>query len=265
MRHLIRAFSWFWLLGGLFLLGACRESPDVTSPAARAEAARQAWLANDFPAAETAYQDYLQRFPDGLDRVEAWKRLADIAFAVKGQPGPAVTLLETALLEKRLTATQFFDLADTAMDTALLARQYAKVIGFGGLMLERPDVPPALLPTISLRREQAFLALGSPTEALATLRQCRQHLGDAARAAPCTLALGLLLAKDDIKEAVPLFLALYDDPNVASTLRARAGFALGEAAETDHDPARARYWYEAIKDSFPNPKVVRKKLDLLKK
>lgn len=265
MRGLISVLSWCWLLGGLFLLGACQEAPDVTSPAARIDAARQAWLANDFPAAETTYQDYLQRFPDGPDRVEAWKRLADIAFAVRGQPAPAVTLLETALLEKHLSTAQFFDLADTAMDTAMRARQYAKVIGFAELILESPDVPQPLVPTVFLRRKHALLALGRADEAAASLRQCQVRLGDAARAAPCTLALGLLLAKDDPKEAVPLFLALYDDPSVALDLRARAGFALGEAAEADHDPARARYWYEAVKDSFPNLKVVSKKLDLLKK
>lgn len=265
MRRLIPFLCWLWLCGGLSLLAACQEPKDATTPVSVINEARQAWLDNDFSTAESCYQQYLQHYPEGSDRVEAWKRLADIAYAVRGQAGPAVALLETALLEKKLTAIGFLELSSMAMETAMRARQYDKAIFFAQNVLERTDLPPVVLPPVYLQLHKNYLSLDDLPDARETLRQCRTRLADDVLAAPCTYHLGLLLLKDDKPDGTTLLLSVYTNPAVPPSLRAEAGFALGEAAEAEHENAKARYWYQAVKESFPNPKVILKKLELLKK
>lgn len=266
MRRLIPRLPGLCLLGLMLFLAACQEpKKDAATPVSVVNEARQAWLVNDFATAESRYQAYLQQFPDGPDRLESWKRLADIAFAVRGQAAPAVTLLESALLERNLRPFDVLVLTTLAMETAMSGQQYDKVAAFAQKLLARPDLPGHLVPVVSLRLSRARLSLGDPKAAETTLRQCRDRLSNAGEAAPCSLRLGLLLEKRGDKEGLAVLQALYETPDAAPELRAQAGFALGEAAEAARDTAKARSWYEAVQETFPNPKVVKKRLKLLHK
>jgi tetratricopeptide (TPR) repeat protein len=249
----------------LACLQACDSSQDARVEAAHLAEARQAWLAGDFNEAEAGYQAYLQRFPDGPGRVESWKRLADIAYVVRGQPAKAVTLLETALLEKKLDETSFLELSSMAIEASQRARQNDKTVFFSRNVLEQPNIPPSASLPVFLSLAQAQLGLGDVQSALDTLRECRQKIQVPALSAPCSFQLAKLVSPTDSGVAQTIFLSLYNDVTVDTILRAQAGFALGEAAEMRHNSALAKFWYEAIQNTYPNPKVIVNKLQLLLK
>jgi tetratricopeptide (TPR) repeat protein len=252
-------------LVGLLLVQGCGSRPESDTAGQVLAEARQAWLAGDFPQAEADYQRYLQAFPQGADRLEAWKRLADIAYAVRGQAAAALTLLEAGLLEKGIDEARFFELAGLAVETAMASRQYAKAAALARELLARDGAPSALVVQATVALEQALDAQGDGRGAREALEQCRTRLGDDIASAPCSLRLGLLLSGQESKEAQAIFQGLYDNGAVEARIRAQAGFALGEAAEARQDKATARTWYEAVKNSYPNPMVIAKKLELLGK
>ena len=58
--------------------------------------------------------------------------------------------------------------------------------------------------------------------------------------------------------------AVYENGTIDASFRATAGFALGEEAETRHDRNAAQTWYAAVREIYPNPAVIEKKLEYLR-
>jgi len=253
------------LLAALVVGQGC--SPDAADDpaAARLAAARTAWLAGDYARAETAYQGYLKDFPQASGRLEAWRRLADIARNVRGNPGEAAGILEAALLEFYKNDTVKDDLAAAAAETWLQAHEPARAVEHLRGLVAETRLPPERRVRASLQLARALRRLHEPQAAMAVLRQCRASGLSPAAVAPCSLRLaGLLLETNTPDEARALWRAVYEDGTVDAALRASAGFSLGEEAEARHDRTAARTWYEAVRKIYPNPAVIAKKLDYLR-
>jgi hypothetical protein len=258
----------FYLVVSCFLIllcVGCGSDTKQNQPLQTLFAARQAWLKNDFNKSEILYQKYLQNFPEDGNRIEAWKRLADIAFSVHGSAAQAVNILEVALLEKGIDALQFYELSLQAINLSILSHQYEKCIAFSSHLLNKAALSPKQLVHVYLKIEQSYSGLGDFAHSINTLNECLHSVSDRVASSPCTLRLASLLSKADTLKAISLLLEIYNNLEISSVLRAEAAFTLGEIAESKHDIPTAKFWFSSIVDIYPNTKVVQKKLELLKK
>jgi tetratricopeptide (TPR) repeat protein len=257
------------LVIGLALLvvgQACSGSSGQASPQTRLELARKAFLAGDYARAEEGYQQYLQAVKTGPGRVEAWLRLIDIARLIWGNPASAATLLDAAMLEVAPEDPAMSDLLAAAVDVALQTGNGVKALGYLDLLAARKDLSSSRRVWLALNREKAFTLRHDLPGARQVLDACRQADTPAAVTAPCSLRLAALLSDSGQAEpAQAIWRALMEDGTIDAKYRAQAGFFLAEAAEARHDKDAARRFYEAIKDTYPNPLVVKRKLEYLEK
>jgi len=250
----------------LFLGQACTSEPPQEKAARQLERARQAWLAGNYTQAEADYQHYLQTFAQGAGRVEAWRRLIDISLIVWGNPAAAVPLLDAARLEVDPDDPALVDLLVTTVDVALQMENTAKALDVLQTLGARTDLSPDQRIWVALHREQAYAKRHDLPAARQSLEGCRQMDLPPATTAPCSLRLaGLLATSGQPEQAAVIWQSVLQDETVAPKWRAQAGFALAEAAEAHRDKNTARQLYETIKDWYPNPMVIQRKLDYLAK
>ena len=257
--------GWLVCLALLCLSPACGPGPEPDPAQLALDRARQAWLAGDYALAEQRYQCYLQDVKTGPDRLEAWKRLADIALDVWNNPANGLTLLEAAMLEAGPDSPEQPSLLRRAVEAALSANNPAKALELLDVLDWRPLAAEDRV-FVPLRREQAMRRRHDLAGAIAVLEACRRADLPTSATAPCAARLAALHTELGRPEsAVPVWQALLDDGTIDATIRAQAGFALAEAAEARNDKATARALYERIRDWHPNPKVVQRKLEYIGK
>lgn len=250
----------------LLLLGqACCRPPDPDPQTGVLEAGRQAFLAGNYRRAEDIYQYYLQAFPHGAFRLEAWQRLADIGQDVLESPHKAVGLLEAALLEYGRDPEAAPDFLARAGQLRQRLRDYDKAAAHFAALAELPGLAPDALARACRQLAQARLSARDPAGALEACRTCRSRLprGDV-RVGLDLWQADLLQRLDQPAAARALLQEAYDDPSASPTGRAQAGFLLGQALEAEGDKDGARRIYENIRQAFPNPLVVDQRLGYLR-
>ncbi len=253
-------------LAGLVLVLAVQacQGPGADAASAALSTARRAYLAGEYLRAEAAYQHYLQAFPHGPDRLEAWQRLADIELDARENPAQAATLLEAALLEFGVDPKAGPDLLARAAQMRLTLSDPDKASAHLQALLALPHLSDQRRAEASLQLARARSLARDPEGALAVLAACAAGRLPPDLAGGCGLRRGeLLLRLGRLDEGQAVLTVLYDNPALEANLRAQAGFALAQAAEARNDKPAARALYEAIKDSYPNPMAVQKNLDYL--
>ena len=228
------------------------------------ETARRAFLDSQFLHAETAYQSYLQTFPQGKARLEAWKRLADIGLDVRESPDKAAALFEAAVLEYAGEPDIAADLLTKAAQLRFSRKDYPKALAHCQAVLALPKAPEDKVFACTLLAARVDQAQHNDHQALARYEACRQAALPEDDKARCTLAQAELLGRlDRTREAEPLLQAVFDAATLAPALRAQAGFALGQLHEGRQDKAAALAVYRAVRPLHPNPLVVDKRLESL--
>lgn len=254
-------------LSGLVLLcvGQTGCSEPATDPEAGVmEAARRAFLDGRFLTAEDGYQYYLQAYPEGRYRLEAWKRLADISKDGRDAPGEAATLLEAALLEFGSDPKAAAGLLARAGELRLQRKEYDKAAAHEQALLALADLDAGRRLTAFLQLAGIRVATHDGAGALAIYDACLHSPLGSPEKARCALAQGELLTRlDRSVEAEPLLRGLYEDTQNAPALRAQAGFDLGQLYEARNDKTAAKALYQAIRPLHPNPRVVEKRLEYL--
>ncbi|MFP5259197.1 MAG: hypothetical protein ACLGQH_09250 [Acidobacteriota bacterium] len=262
-----RRLSRLLLCAGLACLltgqaGCGGPQPDVEGR--QLETARVAFLDGRFLAAEAAYQSYLQAYPQGQARLEAWQRLIDINEDVRGDGGQAARLAETALLEFGGDPAASVVLSSRAARLRFDRREYAKAAALCQLVLDSPSAPDDHLLACHLLAARSDLARHDDARALARYAACRASRLPPSDTARCALAQAELLGRlSRESEAEPLLQDVFQAAGIDPALRAQAGFALGQLYEARNDPARAQDAYRATRPLHPNPMVVDKRLGYL--
>lgn len=228
------------------------------------DTARQAFLDGRYSEAEKAYQGYLQEFPQGTSRLEAWQRLADISQDVRDSPQKAAVLLESALLAFGQDPAVASQLALRAAGLYLVRKEYAKASRLYLFVIELPDVAASSLVRASLDLARTRLLAGDQAGALAAYDSCRDRLSEADFRARCALGKAQLLVRlGNAQEAEPILQGIFADAGLPAALRGEAGFTLGQISESRHDKDAAKDYYSRVRDSYPNPLVVEQKLKYL--
>ncbi|MGE4539103.1 MAG: tol-pal system YbgF family protein [Desulfovibrio sp.] len=263
-----RAFLKPFLTGGLILLfvfqAACHRP--VRSPEEDLlDTARQAFLDGRYGDAEHDYQTYLEHFPKGAARLEAWRRLADISQDIRVSPRKAALLLETAVLENAGNIATQAKLSLRAARLHLELKDYAKATKLLQGVIDLPGLDAATLAKACLELAHARVLARDAAGALAAYDLCRDRVDDAGSKSRCDLARArLFMQLDRTGEAEPILHTLFADQRVPASVRGEAGFALGQLSETAHDKAAARAYYEQVRTLYPNPLAVAQKLKHLK-
>lgn len=229
------------------------------------ENARRAFLDSRFLAAEEAYQGYLQAYPRGGHRLEAWLRLADIAQDGRESPERAASLLEAALLEFGRDPAAAPDLLARSAELRLRRKDYARAAEHCNALLDLADVPAERRQEAWMRLARANLGAGRQDAALAAYASCAADRIPAPLAAGCILArAGLLGRMGQAGEAAGLLRGLYEDVSLPASLRGQAGFDWAMLLEAANDKAAAVPLLEAARKLHPNPAAVGRHLDALR-
>lgn len=246
------------LLAGLAGCSGRKADPE----AGVLESARRAYLDGRYLTAEDGYQFYLQAYPRGAQRLEAWQRLADISQDGRESVSEAASLLEAALLEFAADPKAAVELLSRAADLRLRLRHYDKAAVHVEALLALPGLQPARRVEASLQLGRLRVLVKDEDGALAVYAACRAAaLPDSAR---CALSQGeLLLRRDRVGEAESILQAVYTGAGNDPALRAQAGFDLGQLLEARNDKAGAKTLYAAVRDMHPNPLAVQKRLEAL--
>jgi len=251
----------------LLLLGqACCQATPADPEADVLETARQAFLSGQYIRAEDTYQYYLQMYPNGRFRLEAWQRLTDISQDGHDAPGEAATLLEAALLEFGSDPDIAPDLLSRSAQLRVRRKEYDVAVASYQAILSFPGISDKKRLDAYLQLAHVRMLTGDIPAALAVLQTCRQSDLPVTESVVCAYTQAeTLIGLDKGREAEPILQEIFSDAKNSATLRGQAGFSLGLMYEAKKDKAAAKTCYENVLSLHPNPLVVKKRLEFLSK
>jgi tetratricopeptide (TPR) repeat protein len=228
------------------------------------ETARKAFLAGQYLKAEDTYQYYLEMFPQGHFRLEAWQRLADVCQDGRDAPADAATLLEAALLEFGADPSTASDLLLRAAQLRQRSKQTDLAAKHYQALLELPDIPSSRRFNAFLQLAQLLMTVNDFSAAQILLEKCVHGGLSSEDSASCAfLQAELLIRLDKTREAEPILREVFANPENPPALRAQAGFSLGQLYEARMDKDAANSLYTQVLPIHPNPLVVKKRLEYL--
>ena len=228
---------------------------------------REAYVQGFYMEARLGYERYLQLFPKGEHRLEAWERLLEIALNVEGDLDGSIAHLEAMILE-------FGDRPDS---TWPLMTQLA------GLHEQRGNVNKALeiwekamelaagnaerMMTTELNMARLYRIKREYGAALELLSRCEKTATDPHIRMQCLYEVAqtysFMQSWGQAKEVLEVIVAAGDEaPEDIHTLSV---FLLADVYEQEMDLDRARELFESIMDTYPNPKVIEIRLENLGK
>lgn len=226
--------------------------------------ARKSFDNGFFLEAEAGYERYLQLAPQGKHRKEAWSRLLDIALNIKGDLDRSVALLEAMYLEqssdKAEASSIMFRLGNLYQqlgnrDKALDSYEKALRLAQG--------MPDRMVP-IQIRLARLYRQLGSYDLVLETLDSCVKIASIPEEKAQCLYELAqsysLIYSWTQVKRAVDQLLSIDE---ASEELKAMGILLIADMHEHNNEFDKARELLESIQDTYPNPMVIKSRLNNL--
>lgn len=265
-------FAALAFLAVLTLATACgKENKERTQAIFHLVNARIHYIKGDYSGAEQQYERYLHLAPDGEFSWEAWNRRVYIWLSVNNNSTQAAELLKEMAVEYSDTPermpTILFQLA-TAYETAAdLENSLGAWNAF--LDLEGQDSQNATMAYLHIahleqeRRgyEQALQALSKclalvPPQTEAGNKDVRLQRHTCIYEQARTRLMQLR-----IDEARDLLEGLILEPGIDKELNATVGYMLADIYRTQNNPDKAMVLLKAIQEWYPNPVVVRNRLE----
>lgn len=248
----------------LALAAGCGDGKDAASQ--KLEKARNAYNQGLYLEAEADYERFLQEHSQHPARWEAWSRLLDISFSIKGDQEKGLILLEAMLLEygdnQEKAAFVLQRIGDYYADQKQWDKAVEKWAKGRRLSGQNTDNQWPFL----LRMARAYRAMHNYDMARETLAFGMRGLQDPKALASCKYDLALtytfLENWDKSRKLLEEVLAAGDLP---SEDHAVATFLLAEVLIHFGELEKARDLLETVASSHPNPLAVEIKLDYLNK
>lgn len=245
------------------LLPACGRKESAST--ADIEAAREAFAKGFYLEAETGYERYLQKEPQGRLRQEAWTRLLEIAQNVKGDNERSVMLMEAMYLEYGTQPGVGWNLLYQMGDLYELQGNLSKAQESWEKCLPL-STDPDKMTQVLIRLAKVRRNLRDYDQAQEFLERCTREAPTAALKARClyesaqtyTLTQSFGRAKTALLELLKL-------EGVPEENRALASFLLVDVYEREGRLDEARKLLESIRNTYPNPKVIEARLQSLGK
>lgn len=253
----------FLLMAALILTGLVAGcSGGYSDEAGDLREVREAYMNGFYIEAKEGYESYLQRYPKGSHRLEAWERLLEISLNVKGDLDRSIVLLEAMILEygERSEAAwklmfQLGELYEQRGDRTKALDTWEKCLGLGR------DDPGRRVETL-LRMAAVHRVLRNYDRALALLQECERTAPDGATRARCQYeeaqTYSFMQSWGQAKEVLEVMMA---DGVADEETHALAVFLLADVYEQEMDYDRARKLFQSIRDTYPNPKAIQVRLE----
>lgn len=230
------------------------------------ETVRQAYTKGFYLEARSGYERYLQLYPKGEHRLEAWERLLEIALNVSGNLERAISLLEAMILEYGHDNEVAWNLMNRLAELyeqggqrvkALEARE--KSLDFIGGDTERSV--RTRLAMARLQRAQREYGL-----AVDLLKGCAGQAAEPKLRALCLYeeaqTYSFMQSWGQAKEVLEI---LVREKQAEPKIYAQAVFLLADVYEQELNFDKARELFKSIQASYPNPKVIEIRLQNLGK
>ncbi|MEF2146537.1 MAG: tetratricopeptide repeat protein [Desulfovibrionaceae bacterium] len=223
--------------------------------------ARDAFNNGFYIEAKNGYERYLQVYPKGDYRLEAWERLLEIALNVKGDLDRAVVLLEAMILE-------FGESMDVAWQRMFQMGELYEQRGNRNKALETWEKcldyagdDEARLVETQIRMAAVHRVLRNYDQALTLLQQSERMAPDGPTRARIQYeeaqTYSFMQSWGQAKEVLEVIMA---DGVADEEIHSLAVFLLADVYEQELDYGRARELFESIQDTYPNPKVIQVRL-----
>jgi len=247
----------------LFLLASCSSQPDAET--LLIHSARTAYITGENLTAEDLYQKYLQNFPQGVNRLEAWNRLYDIRVNLRNDKKGAVPLVDAMLMEYATDASLRPELLKRAAHIHADLHEYAASASFWVQYIALPGIDAAARNDARLQISKIYVLLKQLDDSLRTLRECRQDQDAQAFYLECELeSANVLVRMGQYGAAKDVLVNLRSQVQERSVLWSRVSFQLADVYEHEHQNDKALEIFASILDTFPNPQVVKTRIQNLK-
>ena len=229
------------------------------------EDARHAMMKRDYLEAEKSFERYLRRNPAGADRWDVWNNLVDLAFSVRNDRKAGIELLEAMMIEYADVPLKKRAISVKLAEQYRLVRNYDRALALWSSVAEDTTVDAAerarvcrSLAGVYLRRLEFELAKESLGYCLAL------DIPDSVRA-ECLYDLAQThVGTGDLDKAVTFFREVLTLGNVSQNIQTLTVFMLADVLDQKGEADEALTLFSSISETYPNPKVVEKRIDFLK-
>lgn len=250
------------LCGLFFLLAGCEKAPPISQTLLDA---REAYAEGGYLLAERLFEQYLQEEPEGSNRLEAWRRVLDVAWNIRDDKPKAAGLLEAMCLEygdDRALALEFLSKLSRVYETM---GKYDKASDTWHKALALKNLEPRTRIDIDLELARIYRNLGQYDLALEVLAQCRKEAPDNESQARClldqSLVFGFMQSYDRAGEALDRLIAMAD---LDQSLMAQAVFLQADLLERQGKIKPAIKLLEGVRQTYPNRMALEKRLAYLR-
>ncbi len=243
------------------LASGCSGMPEAEDDLAQA---RRAYVDRQYLEAERLYERYLKAHQDGKARWEVWNRLVEMALTVRNNPHDAIDLLEAMYLEYADDEDKARSILHRLGTLAMENRVLDKAVEVWQRLLTAPDTTP-LDHAIAYRNiGEAHMATGDYDLALDALRSCVETDAPPAEQARCLYGLAQThFFLENYDKAESLLDEALKSTGMEQELRMVATLLLADVYDHLDMPDKAVSLLMSIREEYPNPMVVQKRLEYL--
>ncbi len=247
------------------------------------ESARQAYAIGHFSEAERIYQHYIEAYPEGQNRWEAWNRLVDISVNVLNDYEKAANMLDSVYLEFGDDPKRAWELLSRLAEMYEAMHRYGDAVRVWKRALSLPYLGEEQRGMVylriakTLRFQQEFSQCDEilhvcveeseqPNTKALCLYESAQGLDFLLRRAQAQQLgageqkLDLSALQQRLKNVLETIRALQD---VDAERKALATFLLADLLESQGKRKQARELFASIRETYPNPMVVETRLEQL--
>ncbi|GFM38527.1 tetratricopeptide repeat protein [Desulfovibrio psychrotolerans] len=245
----------------IILASGCSGMPEAEDDLAQA---RRAYVDRQYLEAERLYERYLKAHQDGEARWEVWNRLVEMALAVRNNPHDAIDLLEAMYLEYADDEDKARSILHRLGTLAMENRVLDKAVEVWQRLLTAPDTT-SLDHAVAYRNiGEAYIATGDYDLALDALRSCVETDAPPAEHALCLYGLAQThFFLENYDKAESMLEGVLASSGIEQDLRMIATLLLADVFDHLDMPEKAVSLLQGIRDEYPNPMVVEKRLEYL--
>ncbi len=245
------------------LTSGCQSRPEAGDDL---EAARQAYVEHQYLEAERLYERYLKIHEKGAARWEVWNRLYDLAYAVRGNESDALELLEAMLLEYADKPEKVRSILYRMGDLAMQMRDMEKAVDAWQRILDMPESTPLDQVTAYRNIGEAYIATADYDLAIDAFRSCMEIPVEPVERAQCLYGLAQTqFFLENYHPAVVSLTNVLETKGISQELASIATLLLSDAYDQLGRIPEAITLLEGIADTYPNPMVIEKRLEYLRK
>ena len=250
----------------VFCLAAAGCKEEQTQARDEISLAEDALRRRDTGDAEMYFERYLRKFPQGELRWHVWEQLLQIALDLRQDRKTARDYLEIMLLEFGNEPERRREIQLRLAALCNEMRDYGRAGALWEALVQDPGLPDKLKAPVYRDLAHIYLRRLEFIPATDTLEACLTLQVDNAAKAACMYDLGeAQTLTENLTAAEASFRSILEMQGIPEERRVLTTFLLADVLEQQGNSAAAISYFESIRASYPNEKVVEMRIAHLKK